>query len=194
MKKNKFLILTIFIFSFVNGQFVKQSNLIISSNIAGNHELSVLNAKEEVKANMGFSGSLEGDFYKVDNISIGLGTEFMLLRELEENMGSVRFTNSFFGTLKVLMSSSESSKVYAKARLGYATPKGDKDYEGDDWVTYGGGMSYGFGGEIYFSSNNFLEILFLNYSGDAGLYDYDYGNIDFDIKHSHINIGFGISL
>jgi hypothetical protein len=191
--KNLFC-LSILFFSFVNGQFVKQSNLIISSNISGNHELSVLNVKEEAKANMGFSGSLEGDFYKVDNISIGIGTEFMLLRELEENIGSVRFTNSFFGTLKVLMSSSESSKVYAKARLGYATPKGDKDYEGDDMVTYGGGMSYGFGGEIYFSSNNFLEILFLNYSGDASLYDYDYGNFDFDIKHTHINIGFGISL
>ena len=192
--KRLWLILTILIFSFVNGQFVKQSNLILSANVSGNHELSINNVKEDVEAKMGFSGSLEGDFYKVDNISIGLGTEFMLLRELDENVGSVKFTNSFFGTLKVLMNSSESSKVYAKARLGYATPKGDKDYEGDDWLTYGGGMSYGFGGEIYFSTNNFLEILFLNYSGDAGLYDFDYGNIDFDIKHSHINIGFGISL
>ena len=189
--KNLFC-LSILFFSFVNGQFVKQSNLIISSNISGNHELSVLTEKEDVKAEIGFSGSLEGDLYKIDNISIGLGTEFIMLRELDDNIGSVKFTNSFFGTLKVLMSSSEFSKVYAKARLGYASPKGDKNYEGDDWVSYGGGMSYGFGSEIYFSSNNFLEILFVNYSGEAGLYDY--GNIDIDIKHSHINFGFGISL
>ena len=194
MKKQNYILPIFLIFTFVSGQSVRQSNLILSANVSGTHQLSILGTTQDNGVDMGFSGTLEGDFYKVENVSIGIGSEFMLERELEDNLGGIKFTNSFFGTLKILMSSPESSKVYAKARLGYARPKGNKDYEGDGLVTYNGGLSYGLGGEIYFSSKNFIEILYLNYSGDVGLYDIDYGSFDIDVKHSHLNIGFGITL
>ena len=187
---NKIVILWLFIVVSANSQFLQQSNLILSANISGDHKLSAGgNSITTDVGSTGFSGTLEGDFYKADKISFGIGSELMLYRELEDDLGKIKFESSFFGTLKVLMSSSEDLKLYGKARLGYAIPKGDDDYEGGELVSYGGGSSKGFGIEYYFTNNNFLELLFVDYSGRASIF-----GVDLNIKHSHVNIGFGISM
>ena len=135
------------------------------------------------------SVSLENDLIKEEGLKIGLGIEYMFKRDLKDNMGEIKFENIVYGTIKILLSS-KTNPIYAKAKVGYSTLKGDDDYEGDTLfpVIYKGGMLYGFGGEVYLNQSNFVELMFLNYKSGAFV-----NNVDLDIKHTHLNVGVGFT-
>ena len=177
---------TILLIGIVQGQ---SQQVILSTNTDGNHELSYQGESVDFDAGTGFSVSLENDLIKEESLKIGLGIEYMFKRDLKDNMGEIKFENIVYGTIKILLSS-KTNPIYAKAKVGYSTLKGDDDYEGDTLfpVIYKGGMLYGFGGEVYLNQSNFVELMFLNYKSGAFV-----NNVDLDIKHTHLNVGVGFT-
>ena len=166
-----------------------QTIIILSSNTNGKHQLTYQGGFNDFDVKTGFSASFENYLIKKEDLKIGLGVEYMFKRNLNNNMGKIRLKNIIYGTMKILINSN-TNPIYAKVRVGYSSPKGDDDYEGDTLfpVKYKGDMFYGFGGEVYLNQSNFIELMFLNYKGEAFV-----NNVDLDIKHTHLNVGFGFT-
>jgi hypothetical protein len=162
--------------------------LIISVNINGNHEWSYQNESIDRDVDMGFSGALEGYLIKGGGLKIGFGVEYMLIRDVKNNGGGIKF-KSGYGIVKI-SPSGNSGNLYLKGKYGFNVFTGDANYSsGLQSVIYGGKTMYGIGGELYFSPNTFIELMAITNTGEVIVL-----GGTFDIKYTYFNVGLGYSI
>ena len=161
--------------------------LIISVNINGNHEWSYQNESINRDVDMGFSGALEGYLIKGGGFKIGFGVEYMLIRDVKNNGGGIKF-KSTYGIVKI-SPGGISGNLYLKGKYGFNIFTGDANYSsGLQSVIYGGKTMYGLGGELYFSPNTFVELMAITNTGEVIVVG---GTLD--IKYTYFNVGLGFS-
>ena len=82
-----------------------------------------------------------------------------------------------------------SGNLYLKGKYGFNIFTGDANYSsGLQSVIYGGKTMYGFGGELYFSPNTFVELMAITNMGEVIVL-----GGTFDIKYTYFNVGLGYS-
>ena len=161
--------------------------LIISVNINGNHEWSYQNESIDRDVDMGFSAAFESYLIKEEGLKIGFGVEYMLKRDVKNNGGGIKF-KSGYGIVK-FSPGGNSGNLYLKGKYGFNIFTGDANYSsGLQSVIYGGKTMYGFGGELYFSPNTFVELMAITNMGEVIVL-----GGTFDIKYTYFNVGLGYS-
>ena len=130
---------------------------------------------------------------EADELSYGLGGEFMFGRGVEEfSTGKAAF-HSIYGYGKYGID----DKLYAYGRVGYNIHTGDDDYtDGGDGVntTLEGGMMYSFGGGYSLNQKVNLEGLFSTHSGSVKFSASGYEDITIKLTYTRFTIGVRINL
>jgi len=195
MQKNKLFYGSVLaILSFNNLMF---SQIHVGMDVSGSFDISYPSElevdSEDYDSDNGLVIGYDYLVQKQDQVNLGVGVEYMMLRGIDEFSEGKGAFHSIYGFGKYLVD----DKIYGLGRLGYSIHTGDDDYTDTDGfgkIELKGGMMYTLGGGYSLTPNINLEASYSSHAGGFELSGSDItemfgSSLDYKLKYTRFNIG-----
>ena len=160
-----------------------------STDLAGNHSVSLQEQKGDLSVNTGYSIGFEVVSNQNETFNLGGGLSYLFPREQEvEGSGKFNFIPIYaIGNLE--HTKDENIDLSIILNVGYNVIfNGDKNYR--DILSLSGGLLLG-GGIRYRNNLLFIEALYKSFGGSARFENPD-TKIEFDINYTTLSLGIGL--